>query len=446
MADVEELQARVAELEQENALLRTGRPGFSWRSVVAGLLIVVGLILAPVAVLGTWARVQLVDTDRFVSTFAPLAQDPDVQAFVSDQVSDAVIAQLDSETLVREVFDGIRQLDLPPRASAALTLLEAPAAQGIDSLVARTVDEIIASEQFATIWAGTLRVTHERAVAVLQGQPDTLVVLTDDGVIAIDLGVVVGTAQDALTERGLTFAEALPVVERTVPIVQDNALVLVRTLYQVAVAAGYWLPWVVLALLTAGVLLSLNRLRAVALTGVGLVAVFLLTAAGLGIGRTFFVTAVSPAVMPAASAHAIFEQLTALMMSTVLALTLAAAIIAVIAWLAGGSRWARGVRAASDQGFGAVRASADRHGFSTGRFGQAVDRWHPAIVVVAAIASVLLLLALRPVTLGTVIGAVALFLGVVLVAQLLRRPAPPERSDAAAAEPSDDVVPSEIGQ
>src|SRR5690606_6118240 len=87
MADVEELQARVAALEQENAQLRTGRKGFAWRSLVAGLLIVVGLILAPIAVLGTWARVQLVDTERFVSTFAPLAQDPDVQAFISDQVS-----------------------------------------------------------------------------------------------------------------------------------------------------------------------------------------------------------------------------------------------------------------------------------------------------------------------------------------------------------------------
>ncbi len=444
MADVEELQARVTELEQENAQLRIGKAGFSWRSLVAGLLIVVGLILAPVAMLGTWARVQLVDTERFVSTFAPLAQDPDVQAFVSEQVSDAVIAQLDSEALVREVFDGIRQLGLPPRASAALTLLEAPAVQGIDSLVVRAVDEVVASEQFATIWAGTLRVTHERAVAVLQGQPDTLVVLTDEGVIAIDLGVVVGTAQNALTERGLIFAEALPVVERTVPIVQAEALVLVRTLYQVAVAAGYWLPWVVLALVAAGVLLSFNRPRAVTLTGVGLAVVFLLMAAGLGIGRTFFVAAMSPAIMPAASAHAIFEQLTALMLSTVLALTLAAVIIAVIAWLAGGSRWARGVCAASDQGFGAVRASADRHGLSTGRFGRALDRWHPAIVVVAAIASILLLLALRPVTLGAVIGAVALFLGVLLVAQLMRRPAPAEEPDAA--EPRDDTVSSEVVQ
>src|SRR5690606_20359795 len=99
------------------------------------------------------------------------------------------------------------------------------------------------------------------------------------------LGVVVGTAQDALVAHGMTFAEALPAIERTVPLVQSDALVLVRTLYGVAVAVGFWLPWLVLALLTAGVLLSRNRPRTIALTGAGLVAVFLLIAAGLGVGR-----------------------------------------------------------------------------------------------------------------------------------------------------------------
>ncbi len=93
------------------------------------------VLLAPIAAMGTWARLQLVDADRFVATFAPLAEDPDVQDFIAAQASAAIQEQVDLTAVVGEVFDGLRELDLPPRAASALTLLEAPAASGLTSLV-----------------------------------------------------------------------------------------------------------------------------------------------------------------------------------------------------------------------------------------------------------------------------------------------------------------------
>ena len=74
----EDLQARVAALEAENAALRSGptgsgpRPRRS-RAVLAVVLIVLGVMLAPVAVVTGWAKWTLTDTDRFVATYAPLA-------------------------------------------------------------------------------------------------------------------------------------------------------------------------------------------------------------------------------------------------------------------------------------------------------------------------------------------------------------------------------------
>lgn len=41
------------------------------RTACCLVLVVLGLLLAPVAVAGAWARGQLVDSDGFVATFAP---------------------------------------------------------------------------------------------------------------------------------------------------------------------------------------------------------------------------------------------------------------------------------------------------------------------------------------------------------------------------------------
>src|SRR5262245_7751817 len=87
-----ELQARVAELEAENRALKSEADAAATalgatppdeaaarrgrgrgRTAAAIVLVVIGLLLAPVAVIAGWARLELVDTDRFVATFAPMA-------------------------------------------------------------------------------------------------------------------------------------------------------------------------------------------------------------------------------------------------------------------------------------------------------------------------------------------------------------------------------------
>lgn len=282
MSEIDDLRARLRALEQENEALRRPRRRISARSIIAGIALVVAVLLAPIAAMGTWARLQLVDADRFVATFAPLAEDPDVQDFVADQVTAAIDEQVDLDAVVGELFDGLRALDLPPRATAALGLLEAPAASGLSSLIDGVVHEVVSSRQFADIWAETLRFTHERAVAILQDEPGTALDLSDDGVLSVDVGAVVERVKEALAERGAGVADLIPVVDRTIPVVQTDALVLVRTVYQIAVTAGFWLPWVVLGLVVLGVLLAVNRPRALFWTSAGFAVVFLLLAAGMG--------------------------------------------------------------------------------------------------------------------------------------------------------------------
>jgi hypothetical protein len=90
-------RARLAQLESENAALRaqmespppaapatatvSGYRGRSrWWTALAATLIVIGCLLAPLAVIGGWGKATLTDTDAFVATYAPLANDPVVQS------------------------------------------------------------------------------------------------------------------------------------------------------------------------------------------------------------------------------------------------------------------------------------------------------------------------------------------------------------------------------
>ncbi|OIJ33356.1 hypothetical protein [Microbacterium sp. LCT-H2] len=424
MSEIEDLRERLRALELENEALRRPRRRISARSIIAGIVLVVAVLLAPIAAMGTWARLQLVDADRFVATFAPLAEDPDVQDFVADQVTAAIDEQVDLDAVVGELFDGLRALDLPPRATAALGLLEAPAASGLSSLIDGVVHDVVSSQQFADIWAETLRFTHERAVAILQDEPGTALELSDDGVLSVDVGAVVERVKEALAERGAGVADLIPVIDRTIPVVQADALVLVRTVYQIAVTAGFWLPWVVLGLVVLGVLLAVNRPRALFWTSAGFAVVFFLLAAGMGVGRGFFVSAVSPSIMTAAAAESLFDQLTALLGSTIVALALVGVLIALWAWLAGSSRSALTVRRVTESGFGALRDAAEARGISTGRFGRAVDRYRGAILIAGMAIGVLILLATRPVTFGAVLGVALGVLVLTILVELLRRPGP----------------------
>jgi hypothetical protein len=457
-----DLRARIAALEAENATLReatgatdgaTAGPAPSagpprprrrrGRTIAAVALVIIGLLLAPVAVVSAWARLQLVDTDRFVETFAPLADDPDVQGLISDQVTTAIEERVDIPALTKDVFDGIRSLDLPPRAEDALGLLEAPAAQGLSTLVGNAIDRIVTSDAFSEIWRAALVASHKQFTAAIQGDPDAALAISDTGALSIQLGPIIERVKERLAERGIGFASAIPAIDKSIVIAKADSLVLLQTVYTLAVAVGTWLPFVVLLLLIAGVLIAKRRSAALVWTAGGLALTMLITLAGFGTGRLFFVSTVSPSIMPAATARSIWDQLVELMISSVAALIVLAIAVALIAWLSGPWRPARAVRSFANDGFGTVRSSAEAHGITTGRFGEALHRYRVAIFAGIAVIAALVLLANRPLEVSTVVWTVVLALVAVLLVELLSRPPVDAASPVAPAEGSgvDEVVP-----
>jgi hypothetical protein len=420
-----DLEAQVRRLTEENERLRAEAPPRQvWRAAVVVLLLALATLLAPAAVVAAWARVQLTTADAFVDTFAPLADDAQVQAFVAGQAVDAINGAVDIPGLTKDVFDGIGQIGLPPRAAAALQLLQAPATQGIQSFISGGVDNVVRSEAFRDLWRQGLRAAHASLVG-LQGDledPSRAVTVSGTGEIGLQLRPIIAAVKARLVAREVPLASNIPEIDKTIVVAKTDAVPTIRTAYSAAVAAGTWLPFVVLALFLGAILLSRRRRRTLVAAAICLFAAMLVMAIGIGLGRIFFSNAVSPAPIPAGAADVIYTQTLTLLRSSVLAIGALAVFVAVVAWFAGPDDPARRVRQITVDAAAATRGAAEARGLSTGRFGEWLGSHDRAIRIVIAIAAAAAIVLLRPLSFSDVVWVAVLALLALLLLLFLSRP------------------------
>lgn len=466
MTEPQQIEERLSRLESENELLRSqlaagegggaavpAAPktrGRGW-TVLASTLIILGLVLSPIAVVSGWMKNQLTDTDMFVATFAPLADDPAVQDFVADKVVTVIEERINIPSLMDDVFAGIRQLDLPPRAVAALGLLQGPATEGLQSLLDSTVQKVVSSDQFSTIWAASLRATHERGTRILQGDPDTIVSLSGNGELGIEIGPIITEVKERLLQRGMTWASQIPAIDRTIVVATSSSFVTAQIAYTVAVATGTWLPWVAIALLVAGVLVARRRVIALIWTGAAFGVTMLILSAGMGVGRLFFISTVSPSIIPADAAQIMYDTVVERMEATSMVGVVLGFAIALVAWFSSSLTVPVKLRGLITSGTATVRTGAERRGLSTGSFGSWLHRQRLLVRTVIAVAATLYLFASRPLAIPTIVWTVVLAMLAVLVVEFLRRPdegtaaAAPEAGAASDPLPQSPATPVEPG-
>lgn len=444
------LRARLDALEAENARLRAEPPappqaaverahGNRWRAFLSALCIVIATILVPVSIVASWARVELVDETRFVETFAPLADDPEVQALVADQVTTAIEDSLDLEGLTNDLFDGIQQLDLPPRALAALDLLRAPAVQGLQNLVDTTVTRLVESDAFADVWETALRASHRSLEAVAAGGTSSgAVVIGANGEVGIQLAPIIEEVKKRLIDRGIGFAESIPVIDKTIVVAQSDALTVVGTVYNLAVAAGWWTPVVALVLFLAGILIARRRSTAVLGTGVGIAIGAGILAVALGIGGSVLALSAPNLGVPAGALASMYQQITGAMRDTAVVLTLLGIVIAVIAWTSGRWRGARAARNGVASVNAGVRGALLKRGIDTGSFGAWLYAQRTLVRIVLGALAILWLMLLRPLTVGEVFLVLIVWLVVWWIVELVQRR--PAEAEAVAAAVADDAA------
>ena len=305
-----------------------------WRRIVGTVLVVLGVLLAPVALLSAWAVDEFTDTDRFVDTFGPLASDPGVQRVVAAEVTALITEQVDVGALTAPLFEGLGDT-LPPAAGLALGRLEGLVNSGITQLIGGTVDRVVESEAFATVWEAALRTSHAQLVGALEGDPDTALTIGDEGTIGIALGPIVANVQTALVDNGIRIAAAIPEVDRTIVLVKSESIASVQTAYRLAHGVAAWLPWLVVALIVGGVLLLGAGIRSIIGSAAGIALVMGLLIVGLAIGRAFVIDTVASTDLPVDVAQTLFHQLLGRVYTGAVTFALIGLVIAVAAWAIG---------------------------------------------------------------------------------------------------------------
>ncbi|WP_175009803.1 hypothetical protein [Cellulosimicrobium sp. TH-20] len=437
---------RLAALERENAELRRRleerppaappgssdgdatrqqagrRPRRGLRAAACAVLITLGALLAPLGAVSAWAQRELTDTDRYVATVGPLAGDPVVQSAVAGRLTEVVMSRVDVGALVDDLVGGLEERDVPPRATQALAALEAPLTSGVESLVHETATRLVESDAFEGAWLQANRVAHEQLVAVMRGEDGDVLQVSDDGRLSIQLSGLIDLLKERLVDRGLDVAARIPSVDATFTVAQSAELVMLQNRYAQVVTLTTWLPWVVLGLLAAGVLVANHRSRALVVAGLALTGAMVALGVGLAVARGLYLGALSGQVVRLDAAEVVFDQAVGYLRLTLRTVGVLGLVVALAAYVGGPSASARSLRAGLGRAGAAVRGWGEGRGVSTGPVGDWLGR-HKAFVrvVVVAVAALVLLLAGTP-TPGLVVG-VALVAGLVLVVvEFLARP------------------------
>lgn len=427
--EIEDVRARLLELEQENARLneavRTAshpnerRSRLSWRGFSSALLIIVATVLVPAALVTGWAKTELVDEAAFVQTLAPLADEPAVQAEIVTRASAAIEEALRVDALVGDVFDGLESLGMPDDAKSALDLLRTPAVNGTHALIDGTLTKLVRSDAFADTWEKVLVESHRALVVAASGSvADGAVTVEGNGDIVLHLGPVIDDVKNVLVNDGFDIARQIPKVTTTITVAHSDALAFVGPAYHTSVTLGWVLPFLSFGLFLAGILVARKRRVGVIGSGIGLIAGAGATLIALaGAGAYLTAQAGRFGVTPSAI-EAVFSHVTAGMVTTSGTIILLGVALVIVAWLTGESSLARALRGTVESGTAGIAASFAARGFNGG----SVGRWLLAqrglsrgILVIA----VVLALVLLPVTWATVIWTAVLALLVWWIVALL---------------------------
>jgi hypothetical protein len=306
---------------------RPGRP----RRVGSWVLLVLGALLVILSVASIWVRNVLLDTDRYVETVAPLAEDEGLQAVAAQQVTDALMGAID----VEETVAGL----LPDRATALAPAIDA----AVEQLVLRTTLQFFASDQFQSLWDAANRTAHTQIGALLTGGGD--VIGTEDGRVTIDLQAIAAEVRLRLGDRGLTIFDPVPITQlgARLELVQSDNIAKAQGAVDLLQKAAFVLPLLMLAAFAGAVFLAADRRRGLWRVGIAIAVSMGVLMVAIALGRRFYLDALSGTI-DAETARSTFDILTRFLRTAIRFIFGVGLLIALGVWVTGTSPSAVKVR------------------------------------------------------------------------------------------------------
>jgi multisubunit Na+/H+ antiporter MnhC subunit len=361
-----------------------------WRGLVATALLIIGGILLPVSGLAVWVRNMLLDTDRYVETVKPLADDPVIIEAGADALTNAIFNAVDVQEMIAGILPGEGT-----RLAAALAL-------EVEDFVHEKAVEVLSSDAFEGIWVTANRIAHEQISQLL---------LHDGDSVVVDLREALQQVLDRLSQSGIPFFENIPIENfaASLNLFQSDKLNTARDLTDVLQKVADWLPIVALVCLVASVFVALDRRKAVKRVGWAIIigsAVLLLAVA---FGRSGLSNAISPGQRREV-ADTTVDTVTRYLRLGIRTAFVIGVIIVLIAWVLGPGNNATKVRSVL------VGGPSDEE---TSKFRQIVRRYRNAIIGGIAFIAVAILMSfgrLRP--RDVIIAAIIVLILIVVVLRI----------------------------
>lgn len=426
-AEILRLRAEVARLQQERddarrtSLRPPGRGAGLARRIIAIVLVVLTAVLACASVPALYLRSEILDTDRYVATVAPLASDPAIQAEISNKVTTQITEAMDIEGITREAMTELG--NVAPRVAAVISGLAPAIAEQTKSLINSAVSRFVASPQFQDLWIQVNRVAHQGLVNLATGNTGGTVAIDESGTVTISTKEIIARVKTNLVEQGVDIASRIPEVDAQITLLQSPELAraaeAIRTLDRTAPI----LAWMTVLSAVGAIAVAPRgwRRRTTSYVGLALAIAMAVLALGLAIGLDIFLGTVPSATVSPAAAQSLVDTLLTPLRTGLRFVFVVGLLIAVAAFLTGHSRPAEVVR----QGL------AGAGDYLTGKVGAGqakpwqhwLARYRRILEAVIIGVAVLVLILWQYPTAAVAIWTAVLAVLVILLIELLCRPA-----------------------
>ena len=319
------------------------------RSLLAGLLLVLGSLSIVVSGVTVWAHEVLLDSDRYAAMVAAISGDPAVIDAISSKVATSAVSALDIQGRLEQVLPG-------PAA-----IIAGPIADQVEQTLEQVVGNVLVSSKFQTVWVDANRALHAKVVAFLRG--DTTVLQARDGIVYLDvyplidavlrqlqqIGIIpadaslpdptsfaLGTAGRALLERTLNVT--LPDDFAAIPLFEAAKLQKIQGIVQAFDAITIGSVLLTVLLLLAAIFLARRRRRMVMAVGLGAIVGLMLLSIAVRAGRAYVVSTLADP-QGAAAVGAIFSAAITDLRSVLIWVAVAGLIVVVVAYLIGRPSW-----------------------------------------------------------------------------------------------------------
>ena len=297
------------------------------RGVVAALL-VVGTLVAFLAIFSIWVNRQALNTDNWVNTSEKLLQDKEVKTQLSNYLADELFANVDVQAELEQTF--------PPR----LAPLAGPAAGALHQLAPQVAERALESPRAESLWSAANRAAHETLLKILNDEGSA--VSTDGGEVTLDLKALLSESGGQLAGK---LGSKIPDDAGQLTILKSDQLSAAQDISKLVRKLPIVLT--LLALLLYGLAIYLagpRRRQALRSVGFGFIVagVLSLLLREIGGGAVVDALAGTEAVKPAV--QSVWSIGTGLLVTVAVSAITFGILLAIAAWLAGPTRIASNLR------------------------------------------------------------------------------------------------------